>query len=134
MEILCLDTEVVIDYIRDKKPCSEWADNALRRYSCCVTSITIYELKFGIVFAGRKDAYASMLAELPVLNFEQKAALIAGEIHAKLCLNRQDIGPKDVFIASICIANNCALLTKNKKHFERVKNLKLLSPQSLQAA
>ena len=33
---------------------------------------------------------------------------------------------RDLFIASICIVNNCNLATFNKKHFEHTKDLELV--------
>ena len=31
----------------------------------------------------------------------------------------------DVFIASIALVNNCSIVTLNKKHFQRIKGLKV---------
>jgi tRNA(fMet)-specific endonuclease VapC len=35
------------------------------------------------------------------------------------------IGPMDMLIASICLANNLILVTNNKKEFKRITELKV---------
>ena len=38
------------------------------------------------------------------------------------------IGEVDEMIAGICLANNASILTNNKKHFSKVKGLKVIYP------
>ena len=62
-------------------------------------------------------------------NFEEKHALLAGDIQIKLKERGDLVDFRDLFIASICIENKLELLTNNKKHFERLEQfgLKLLT-------
>jgi len=59
-------------------------------------------------------------------NFDEKAATISSKIFKELNESGNFIGISDTFIAGICLANDCALATFNKKHFERVKKLKIV--------
>ena len=41
----------------------------------------------------------------------------------------RDIGVKDILIAAICIEHDVPLVTSNLRHFERIPDLTVLSPE-----
>jgi tRNA(fMet)-specific endonuclease VapC len=55
--------------------------------------------------------------------FDSAAALIAAEIRAHLAKAGTPIGPYDLQIAAIAIANNATLVTHNTREFQRVPGL-----------
>ncbi|HPG41424.1 MAG TPA: type II toxin-antitoxin system VapC family toxin [bacterium] len=57
--------------------------------------------------------------------FNDKAAQLYGLIRSTLEKSGEIIGPNDLFIASIALANNCVLVTNNTKKFKRIKSIKL---------
>ena len=57
------------------------------------------------------------------LPFNDQAAEIYGNIRAKLELQGTPIGPYDLQIAAIAIANNLTLITHNVAEFSRVTEL-----------
>ena len=59
------------------------------------------------------------------LYFDDDAANVYGEIRSKLEKTGRIIGPNDLLIASIAVANNVTLVTHNTKEFSRVEGLKL---------
>ncbi len=59
------------------------------------------------------------------LPFDDNAAQICGEIRADLARKGTPIGPYDVQIAAIALANNLTLVTHNTREFSRVPNLLL---------
>lgn len=64
--------------------------------------------------------------ELPVLPFNADVAKIAADIYSNLRRTNQLIEFRDIFIAATCVAYNMPLKTLNRKHFERIGNLKLV--------
>ncbi len=55
--------------------------------------------------------------------FDNAAAMIAGEIREQLASQGTPIGPYDLQIAAIAIANGLTLVTHNVKEFSRVAGL-----------
>jgi tRNA(fMet)-specific endonuclease VapC len=70
----------------------------------------------------RQQAFLSRFVSLP---FQDEAALLAGEIRAKLANAGTPIGSYDLQIAAIALANNLAVVTHNTREFERVDELQL---------
>ncbi|HDQ00423.1 MAG TPA: type II toxin-antitoxin system VapC family toxin [bacterium] len=58
------------------------------------------------------------------LPFDNKASEKYGEIRSNLEKAGTPIGPNDLLIASIALANNVTLVTHNIREFKRVKRLK----------
>lgn len=58
------------------------------------------------------------------LPFDDKAAEIYGQIRAELERVGTPIGPNDLMIAAIAVANDVTLVTHNTREFSRVKGLK----------
>ena len=90
-------------------------------------SIVRSELVFG---AHRSRDAATNLAEVLLfvngfasLPFDDVAADICGELRAKLTGSGLPIGPYDIMIASIALANGVTLVTHNTSEFQRVPNL-----------
>lgn len=131
---LCVDTNILVNFFQGKKPDSLLFEYVLSQYSCFLTTISVYELYFGTEYAGHpRDAgiIKGILADLTILPFDQTAAQIAAKIDARLHKQGARIPLKDVFIASICLANRLPLLTKDSIHFSRVSELKLFTPKDI---
>ena len=65
------------------------------------------------------------LNQFQSLPFDDEAALIFGEIRAELAKQGTPIGPYDLQIAAIALANDLTLITHNTREFSRVGNLKI---------
>jgi len=59
------------------------------------------------------------------LPFDDQSAIIYGQIRAGLAASGTPIGPNDLFISSIALANNLILVTHNTREFSRVEGLRL---------
>lgn len=55
--------------------------------------------------------------------FDDAAAEIYGQIRADLAQQGKPIGPNDLIIAAIALANDCVLVTHNTREFSRVTDL-----------
>lgn len=57
------------------------------------------------------------------LPFDDTAAEIVGLLRARLTTQGTPIGPYDIQLAAIALANNCTLVTHNVREFGRIPEL-----------
>ena len=95
-----------------------------------LASITASELLAGVHRADsparrlRREAFVeAIMALVPVLPFDLRAARIHAQVWAGLVAVGQTIGTHDLLIASIALANGYGVLTDNLRDFERVPGL-----------
>lgn len=95
------------------------------------TAINAYELYYG---ARRSDnpekslsAVNSLLKSIPILEFDNRAALKAGDIQAELMDIGRPVNLLDALIAGVVITNKEVLFTRNIDHFGRIKGLRCRS-------
>lgn len=125
---ICLDTSAIIGYLKGREPSASAVDRAVKEFDCYVTTITIYELLFGVARAKKEIGEQALLGTMTVLSFNDSAARRAADLHSELISSNKDIGVKDVLIAAICLENNLPILTTNEQHFSRVQGLKVITP------
>jgi tRNA(fMet)-specific endonuclease VapC len=128
---LCLDTGVLIAYLKGREPGATAVERVVSEYTCYVTTITVYELLFGVARAQKQIGEESLLSMMGILPLDYEAARYAARLHNELIRRNQDIGIKDVLIAAICRHHNMQLLTLNERHFARVSGLKVLDVAAL---
>jgi predicted nucleic acid-binding protein len=90
---------------------------------------TIFELYVGVELSARsreeEGKVLSILKSLPSLQLDAAAASRAGTIYAQRNREGARIDPEDAMLAGIALQNNEPLLTRNRKHFEGISELKL---------
>ncbi len=95
------------------------------------TEINKFEVLFGIylkkdIDEGERNTAKLFFDSLEVLAFG--CGEEAARILARLCSDGKIINQNDCFISAIMIKNGCkTILTKNKKHFERIEGLEVFS-------
>ncbi|MCB0208903.1 MAG: type II toxin-antitoxin system VapC family toxin [Anaerolineae bacterium] len=124
---LCLDTNILIAFLKGREPGASALEKAVKSKPCYITSITVYELLFGVARAKRTIGEHDLLKIFSTLSFDEAAAHRAATLHAELIGNNQDIGVKDILIASICLEHQMPLLTDNERHFSRVAGLDVIT-------
>lgn len=97
--------------------------------SVLVGTPTIFELYVGVglsVRAGEeKEKVLNILKSLPNLPFDASSASKAGTIYAQRIREGTKIDPEDAMLAGIAIQNNEPLLTRNRRHFAGIPDLRL---------
>ncbi len=126
----CSDTDLLVGLIRgDKDAVDRIRSFEDKGITLSTTAITACELFKGVFRSSRpKENLAivgGMLKTLRVLDFNLRSSRIAGELIEKLRKTGDQIGEMDVLIASIAIANDETLVTRNLGHFKRIKDLRL---------
>ncbi|WP_311381506.1 MULTISPECIES: PIN domain-containing protein [Anabaena] len=91
--------------------------------------ITQLELYYGVFRSNQKDKnlqlLQSFLNQFTLIPLDEESAKIAGIIKADLARIGTPIGPYDVEIAAIALANDLILVTHNTREFSRVNGLKI---------
>ena len=119
----CLDTNVLIDFLRNREPGASAVEKVVKEAECFVAAVTVYELLFGVARARKEIGEEALLGGMAVLPFDGIVAETTASLHAFLIRTNHEIGVKDVFIAATCLAHDIPVLTSNKRHFLRVPGL-----------
>lgn len=124
-----LDTNICIYLIKRKPP------EVLQRFlqlspgSVFISSVTTSELYYGAQKSQRVqtnlEALNHFLLSFRIVDYDESASFLYGELRADLEKRGQPIEPLDMMIAAHALSLDVPLVTNNTKEFERVKGLKL---------
>ncbi|WP_026730880.1 type II toxin-antitoxin system tRNA(fMet)-specific endonuclease VapC [Fischerella sp. PCC 9605] len=124
-----LDTNVCIRYLNGRSVAIRERLQATRVADIAVCSIVKAELFYGAMRSNhpertlaRQQQFLNLFVSLP---FDDAAAIIYGHIRADLAVSGTPIGPNDLQIASIVLANSLILVTHNTGEFGRVNGLQI---------
>lgn len=124
-----LDTNTCIYFLNRS---SERIISQFKKYSpseITLSSVTVAELFYGAEKSkARKKNWAvveDFVSNFDILPFDEKSCQTYAKTRASLERAGVPIGPMDLLIASISLANNFILVTNNIKEFRRIKGLKL---------
>ncbi len=123
--MIIADTDVLIDFLRGRGGAARRVALELETRSFGTTAITAFELRSGARSSKQLKGIDTLLDAMTLLSFGPEEARIAADLRVQLERQGQGIGMADYMIAAVCIANDGVLLTRNRKHFERVEGLKL---------
>jgi len=123
--MIVADTDVLIDYLNDHGVGATRIARALADEDLRTTAITRFELLSGARTPSREKRVVEFLAAIPTLPLDEEAADTAARVRRELDELGLGIGEADSLIAGIVLQNSAILLTRNRKHFERVRGLHL---------
>ena len=123
--MIVADSDVLIDALRGRDPGAERIALELRAGTLSTTVVTVFELLSGARNQKDREAVGVLLRALRVFPLDSTAAGEAAEVRRTLDGSGVPIPMADCLIAGICRANGAILLTRNRKHFERVPDLSL---------
>lgn len=118
------DTDVLIDYLAGKGEANA-VEQLLSRGALRTTVISRFELLSGARTAKQLARLTQLLGAVPSLALDDAAADAASEIRRTLERSGNPIGMADSLIAGIVLSNGGILLTRNRRHFERVPGIRL---------
>ena len=127
--MIIADTDVLIDYLEGRLPGAEAVSQALRRDQLQTTTINYFKLLAGARRDRQQESILALLESIQVLPLDVDAARRAAEVRQQLERSGIGIGMGDSLIAGIALARGATLLTRNKRHFERVLGLPLAELQ-----
>jgi tRNA(fMet)-specific endonuclease VapC len=127
--MIFLDTNILSYYFNgDMKVKDRIIESLSKDEKICLTVINVYEILKG--FRWRKnqrkeDLFKGFLEKVMVFTIDDDVINIASDIYADLRRNGKTVGDADILIAAIVVNNNGMLVTKNIKHYEAIKQLKI---------
>ncbi len=125
-QVILLDTSILIEHFRKTdKNNSTLMTLARKSYIFYISAITDFEIYSGATKEQLKY-WDEFLKRIEVLPFDGTIARIAAEINFDLKKKRKQIAIPDLFIAATAVAHRIPLSTLNKKHFQRVEQLKMI--------
>lgn len=125
-----LDTNVCIRYMNGRAPGVREHLQRLLPADVVLCAVVKAELAYGAWRS--RDPRQALAAQQHFMRpyrslpFDDPAAAIAGLIRAELATAGTPIGPYDLLIAAIALANQCTLVTHNVGEFGRVSSLQLV--------
>ncbi len=94
-----------------------------------ISVITVAEIVFGAQKSPRPEYHLqnlqALLSQIAVLDFDLKAAYLAGKIRAALERSGTRLAWADIQIASIALSNDLMLITGDLRHFSRISSLRV---------
>lgn len=126
---ICLDTEFLVEFLKGRKETFDFIKKNSGTSEFNISIITLFELYYG-AFKNKNTKQLALIEELltrfTVLNLSQDIVKEAGKDYARLEKEGNIIDFRDILIGISAKTNNCAVKTKNIKHFKRIEGLKLL--------
>jgi tRNA(fMet)-specific endonuclease VapC len=127
--IYLLDTNVCIQFLNSRNTAVQQRLTTLSREDVAICQIVKAELYYGAYKSSRRAANLALLvkffSQFVSLPFDDAAAETYGRLRAELARRGTPIGPNDLMIAAIAVAQGLTLVTHNTSEFERVPSLVL---------
>lgn len=122
-----IDTSALIAHLRGRLALQELLGDYEEIY---ISSITLYELEYGAIRAGRASDFDRLAHALrpAVLEVGHSVAQRAARVNGELARQNKQIGPRDALIAGTALEWDLSLLTLNLVEFQRVPGLRLVGP------
>ena len=124
------DADVLIDFLSGKGDLAGLVASELQRGRLRTTVVTRFELLAGARTPRELETLQQLLGAVPALSLDSAAADRAAGVRRTLESRGEPIGMGDSLIAGIVLEHGGTLLTRNRRHFERVAGLRVSGPQS----
>jgi predicted nucleic acid-binding protein len=125
-----VDTDWIIHYLNGHQGIIEKIES-LEKSGLAASVVSVAELYEGIYYStnpvGNEKALNDFLSGISTLGIEDGACKVFGKERGRLRQDKKMIGDFDLLIASRCLHHRLTLLTNNRKHYELVDGLKILS-------
>lgn len=127
-----VDTDWIIDYLSGIEETIDKLSE-LRARGIGISIISLAELYEGVYYsidpAASEKGLKDFLEEIPVLGIGEEICKLFGKERGRLRKEGKIIGDFDLMIAATCLIHDLILLSNNRKHYERVKDLRIISIQ-----
>lgn len=129
-DLILLDTSVLIEYFRKKNRLDTlFVKLSENTNNFCISVVTHFEISCGINFK-QEIFWNNIFSDIIQLPYSTSLNYIAVDIYNQLKRKRITVEFKDLIIASTARQYNYKLATINKKHFEDIPELKLITHSS----
>jgi len=134
---LCFDTDILIDYLRGPSEMTRLLMKKIheRKILACTTTINSFEIWLGVYLAPKPKVLIKeteeFINQLEIINFDYETSIEASRILATLRKKGQVIEIRDLFVGSIAKVSEIPIVTRNVKHYERIHELTIFTPEEI---
>jgi len=125
-----IDTDWIIHYLNGSRNIVSKL-RTLEKEGVAISVISLAELYEGIYYStnpdGNEKALNGFLSGVSIIGVDDEICRLFGKERGRLRQSKKWIGDFDLLIASTCLHHNLTLLTNNRKHYQTVEGLKILS-------
>jgi predicted nucleic acid-binding protein len=126
---VALDSSALIEHVRIKNKDDSLLSRLISEFDeLCISPLVLYEILIGQRESHFFDVTA-ILEELTVLPFDGEVVAKAVSLYRTLKRENKLIDHFDILIAATAIVRKIPLATLNRKHFERIDELKLFDDE-----
>ncbi|MEK6914719.1 MAG: type II toxin-antitoxin system VapC family toxin [Nanoarchaeota archaeon] len=128
--MIFIDSDFIIDYLRGDENTIKIINNL--KEDIATTEVNVFEIMYGLhikqsINQDQIDSAKEFFNTLTIFPFNSNCGEKSAKILTKLIKEGKEIEQNDCFIASIILENRFnKILTNNKKHFERIEEIKLI--------
>lgn len=136
MKVL-IDTSIFIDCLRSNpiESSKRFFEKIEGTSNGFTSSIVVAELSVGAYLSLRKNALENTLKLISItsiINLDKDIALLGGKIYSDLVKQGKEIELNDCLIAATASFSGIKeIVTRNVDHYERIKQLKVVTPEDL---
>ena len=127
---ICLDSDILIDFLRNKKEAVDWIKQNEQNNTLATTIINVFELYSGAYKRNNSErgivAVKNLVERLRILSFSLDSAERAGRENSRLEREGISVEKRDLFIGVIALNEGFSMKTNNKKHFLKIDGLKIV--------
>jgi predicted nucleic acid-binding protein len=125
--VVLIDTDVWIDYFSGFEPSAGIVESLLLERRATISTISVFELTAGVVSKKKLADLDKLFEMVPIISLDSQISRLAGQQYTYLKSRGKLIANQDLFIAATAVSNSIPLLTRNVKHFSRIRELNLYS-------
>ncbi len=123
----CIDSDFAIAILKGDEQAGKLLKSLESEGEICIASISIFELTYITknISSKKERSLLNLIDTFRTLPLDKSSALLASKLGRKLVKAGKMIHPMDLMIGAITLQNKMAIVTKNIKHFSRIKGLNI---------
>ena len=129
METVCVDTEILWQYLLNKKEAVEMMQQVQKTAGLAVTVLSVFELYVLALHsekpAENKAVVDALIKRLTVIPFEAGSAAAAAKVQEELTKQKKKSELRDLWEGMLVSENKCLLLTANPEHYKDIPGVKI---------
>jgi tRNA(fMet)-specific endonuclease VapC len=125
MAMIVADSDVLIDALAGVQPSATLVARGIQTRRLAIPAIVHFELLVGTRTPDEVERVRRLLRPMVVLPFDKEAAELAASAGRRLVDGGRSLPMADLAIAGICLSLDVPLLTRRRRHFERIDGLRL---------
>jgi predicted nucleic acid-binding protein len=127
--MICIDSDFAIAVLKGDEKARKLLRFIEAEGAVSISALSVFEMTY--ITKGlskkREEAMFGLLEALEVLPLDDRTALVASKLGRELTAKGKIIHPMDLMIGATALVNNMPLVTNNKKHFSRIKELEIIN-------